>query len=127
MAPTARLIGAVFDGRYRILSKIGEGAMGEVYLAEHVHLGRHEAVKVLHPETARQHKLASRFRREARAINRLRHANIIAIHDFGALADGSLYLAMEYVAGRGVDSILHDSGALPLPRALRVLHQLAQA
>jgi len=121
------MIGAVFDGRYRLVSKIGEGAMGEVYLAEHLHLGRKEAVKVLHPEVAQQSRLASRFRREARAINRLRHPNIIGIHDFGQLADGRLYLAMEYADGRGVDSILHESGPLPLVRALRVLHQLALA
>jgi tRNA A-37 threonylcarbamoyl transferase component Bud32 len=126
MAPPSKLIGAVFDDRYKILSKIGEGAMGEVFLAEHLHLGRHEAVKVLHPETAQQSKLASRFRREARAINRLRHPNIIGIHDFGSLSDGRLYLAMEYADGQGVDSIL-QAGPMPVVRALRVLHQLALA
>jgi tRNA A-37 threonylcarbamoyl transferase component Bud32 len=121
------MIGTVLDGTYRVLERIGAGGMGEVYLVEHVHIGRREAIKVLRPELASDPRLASRFRREARAINRLRHPNIIGIYDFGQLPDGRLYLTMEYAAGEALDSVLQREGRLELPRALHVLHQLAAA
>ena len=76
------MIGGELDGRYRILSKVGEGAMGEVYLVEHLALGRKEALKVLRSSMDTP-SLVTRFRREARATNRLQHPNIVAIHDFG--------------------------------------------
>ena len=88
------MIGALLDGTYRVVELIGEGATGEVYLVEHIHIGRREAIKVLRPEVAADDRLAARFRREARAINRLRHPNIIGIYDFGRLPDGRLYLAV---------------------------------
>jgi tRNA A-37 threonylcarbamoyl transferase component Bud32 len=121
------LIGDVLDDTYRVLEHLGTGAMGEVYLVEHVHIGRREAIKVLRPEMAADPRLASRFRREARAINRLRHPNIIGIYDFGQLPDGRLYLTMEYADGRALDQVLQAEGRLDLPRALHVLHQLAGA
>src|SRR5690606_31282864 len=107
--------------------KLGEGAMSEVYLAEHVHIGRREAVKVLRPEMAQETTFVKRFRREARAINRVQHNNIIGIYDFGQLPDGRLYLAMEYADGPNLESILAKDQRLALPRALHVLHQLAGA
>ena len=121
------MIGTVLDGTYRVVERIGAGAMGEVYLVEHVHIGRREAIKVLRPEMARDPRLASRFRREARAINRLRHPNIIGIYDFGQLPDGRLYLTMEYAAGTTLDVPLAREGRFDVPRALQVLHQLASA
>jgi len=121
------LIGDVLDDTYRVLERLGAGAMGEVYLVEHVHIGRREAIKVLRPEMATDPRLASRFRREARAINRLRHPNIIGIYDFGQLPDGRLYLTMEYAKGEPLDQILRREGRLDLARALHVLHQLAAA
>ena len=121
------MIGAVLDDTYRVLERLGAGAMGEVYLVEHVHIGRREAIKVLRAEMAADPRLASRFRREARAINRLRHPNIIGIYDFGQLPDGRLYLTMEYAAGHPVDEVLRREGRLDLARALHVLHQLAAA
>ena len=66
------MIGSVIDGTYRVLERLGAGAMGEVYLVEHLQLGRREAIKVLLPELAADAMLVARFRREARAINRLR-------------------------------------------------------
>jgi tRNA A-37 threonylcarbamoyl transferase component Bud32 len=121
------MIGMVLDGTYRVVERIGAGAMGEVYLVEHVHIGRREAIKVLRPEMARDPRLASRFRREARAINRLRHPNIIGIYDFGQLPDGRLYLTMEYAAGATLDVPLAREGRFDVARTVHLLHQLASA
>jgi eukaryotic-like serine/threonine-protein kinase len=109
------MIGTVIDNTYRVLQRLGAGAMGEVYLVEHLQLGRKEAIKVLLPELAGDATLAARFRREARAINRLRHPNIVGIYDFGGLPDGRLYLAMEYAAGEGLDVLLDKTPARRLP------------
>jgi serine/threonine protein kinase len=121
------MIGQILDGRYRVLSQLGRGAMGEVYLAEHLHLGRREALKVLHPSLASDPQFVSRFRREARATNRLSHPNIVSVHDFGQLPDGRFYLAMEYAEGESLSRVLATVGRLPLVRALYLLHQLAAA
>ena len=121
------MIGQLLDGTYRVLERIGEGATGEVYLVEHIHIGRREAIKVLRPEVAADPRLSSRFRREARAINRLRHPNIIGIYDFGRLPDGRLYLTMEHAAGETLEDALRREGPFELPRALHLLYQLASA
>ncbi len=123
------MIGTVIDDTYRVVERLGAGAMGEVYLVEHLQLGRREAIKVLLPELAGDATLAARFRREARAINRLRHPHIVGIYDFGALPDGRLYLAMEYAQGEGLDALLDRTPGrrLPVARALLLAHQLAGA
>ncbi len=121
------MIGELLDGTYRVVQLIGEGATGQVYLVEHIHIGRHEAIKVLRPEVAADARLSSRFRREARAINRLRHPNIIGIYDFGRLPDGRLYLTMEHAAGDTLDLVLRRAGRLDVVRSLHLLHQIASA
>ncbi len=121
------MIGEVLDETYKVVERIGAGAMGEVYLVEHIHIGRREAIKVLRPEMAADPRLAQRFRREARAINRLRHPNIIGIYDFGQLPDGRLYLTMEYAHGEAVDKLVRREGRVEVPRALHILHQLSLA
>ncbi len=121
------MIGSLLGNRYRILKLLGQGAMGQVYLAQHIHLGRKEAVKVLLPDVASDERFISRFRREARATNRLQHPNIVSVYDFGQLEDGRFYLAMEYADGDSLDKILHREGPLPVTRVLRVISQLALA
>src|SRR5689334_5441662 len=101
--------------------------MGEVYLAEHLALGRKEAIKILKASLAVDKQFVSRFRREARAVNRLRHPNIIAVYDFGQLNDNRFYLSMEYAEGQSVFEVLHENGFLPVPRVLHILGQLAYA
>jgi serine/threonine-protein kinase len=122
-----KMIGQILDERYRILKKLGQGGMGEVYLAEHLHLVRREALKVLHPSLAKQPEFVSRFRREARAINRLQHPNIVTVHNFGQLPDGRFYLAMEYAEGESLANLIDERGPLDIHRALDVLEQLADA
>ena len=101
--------------------------MGEVYLAEHTVLGRKEALKILMPQVAKDPQFVSRFRREARAVNRLRHPNIISIYDFGQLPDGRFYLSMEYAEGKNLYQILRRVDRFEVPRALHLLGQLAYA
>ena len=89
------IAGQLIDRRYRVLDKLAEGGMGEVWLAEHLALGRKDALKVLLPAFAHDPSFAARFRREARATNRLSHPNIVRTYDFGKLDDGRFFLAME--------------------------------
>jgi serine/threonine protein kinase len=121
------MIGTVLHDRWRILATLGRGGMGEVFLAEHLELGRKEALKILMPSLAVDPQFVSRFRREARAVNRLRHPNIIAIHDFGQLPDDRFFLSMEYADGESVHQILKREKVLEVPRALHLLGQLAYA
>lgn len=121
------MIGAVVGARYKVLSLLGQGATGQVYLAEHLQLGRKEALKVLKPNVAVDPRFVSRFRREARATNRVRHPNIVGVYDFGRLADGRLFLAMEYAEGPALSHVLIEETALVPARAVFIAKQVAQA
>src|SRR5215212_1384101 len=85
--------------RYRLLKKIGEGGMGEVYLAEHIYIEKRVAIKLLRPEVLSNQEAVSRFRQEARSASSIGHDNIIQIDDFGTLPDGRIYMAMEFLEG----------------------------
>src|SRR4026209_1507223 len=93
------LIGQVLDGRYRILRKLGEGGMGEVFAAEHIHIEKKFAIKLLRPEIVSNAEAVQRFRQEARSSSSIGHRNIIAIEDFGQLPDGRIYMCMELLNG----------------------------
>jgi hypothetical protein len=121
------VIGTILHDRWRVLSALGKGGMGEVWLAEHMSLGRKEALKILMPALATDPQFVSRFRREARAVNRLRHPNIIAVYDFGQLPDGRFFLSMEYAEGDSVYKLIKRDDHFAVPRALHVLGQLAYA
>ncbi|MGE3618723.1 MAG: serine/threonine-protein kinase [Gemmatimonadales bacterium] len=118
------LVGQVLADRYRIERKLGEGGMGEVYLAEHVLMGRPSAVKVMSPSLTRDPEAVGRFNREATNASRISHPNVCAIYDFGLTTDGVLYLAMEYLEGRTLSQAL-AAGPLPLPVAADILRQCA--
>src|SRR5262245_50355054 len=117
--PPGCMIDSIIDQRYRIVQRLGEGAMGEVFLVENVGLSRREALKILRGSLAAYPDLVGRFRREARAINRLNHPNIVALYELGALPDGRLYMAMEYAEGASMATVLKSAGSLPASRALR--------
>ena len=120
-------IGDELDGRYRILDHLGSGGMGEVFLAQHIALHRTEALKILKSSLASTQESVTRFRREARATNRLQHPNIVRVYDFGQLPDGRFYLSTEYVDGENLASLLANNGPMPAGRAVRILAQLADA
>jgi serine/threonine-protein kinase len=86
-----------------MLRKIGEGASGEVFEAEHVELGRRYAVKVLTSAHAAAHDAVDRFRKEARAVAKLSHPNLVQLHDFGKSIDGRVFLVMELLEGKTLD------------------------
>ncbi|GAA1920290.1 Stk1 family PASTA domain-containing Ser/Thr kinase [Streptomyces sodiiphilus] len=110
------LIGHVLDGRYRVEARIAVGGMATVYRALDMRLERVLALKVMHPSLAGDAAFVDRFIREAKAVARLDHPNIVGVHDQSA--DGQyVYLAMEYVAGCTLRDVLRDSGALQ-PRAV---------
>ncbi|MFT3708212.1 MAG: protein kinase [Archangium sp.] len=92
--------GTVIDSRYRVISKLAEGGMGEVYRAEHVELGKALAIKVMLPELSTDQEFVGRFKREAIASSRIGHPNIIDISDFGRTNDGRFYFVMEFVEGK---------------------------
>jgi tRNA A-37 threonylcarbamoyl transferase component Bud32 len=121
------LIGSLVGGRYRVVRLLGDGSMGAVYLAEHEALLRPFAVKMLRRELATDQRFVLRFYREARAASRVQHPNIVYISDFGATADGSLFMVMEYIPGVTLRAELDRVGRLELPRALRLLVQVADA
>ena len=121
------LIGQVVADRYQILSLIGEGGMGRVYLAEHVRMGRKSAVKVINPALATTSDAISRFNREAANACKINHPNVAQVYDFGEMADGTLYLAMEYIDGETLDAVVAREGPLPTVRAAQIAKQVADA
>ena len=110
-------------GPYRILSKVGEGGMGEVYKALDTRLERTVAIKVLPEHIANREELRERFEREARAVASLNHPNICTLHDIGS-QDGHGYMVMEFMEGETLADRI-QKGALPLPEALAFATQIA--
>src|ERR1700752_1455934 len=103
------LIGRMLDNRYLVRSRIAQGGMATVYLATDTRLERQVALKVMHAELARDADFVDRFIGEAKSVARLSHPNIVAVFDQGS--DGHyLYLAMEYVPGRTLRSLLRERG-----------------
>ena len=117
----------IIDGRYQILSILGKGGMGTVFLTKHLVLNRIRAVKVLHPHLCSDGNAVIRFRNEAAAVSALEHANIIAVHDSGANEAGTPYIAMDFVEGEPLSHLLQSEGALPVSRALPIFRQVAEA
>jgi serine/threonine-protein kinase len=119
-------IGRVVDSRYRVIERIGHGGMGVVYKIEHQRMGKIAAMKVLHRDLTSDAEVARRFRQEAQAVSRLTHPNTVQVFDFG-LADGALYLVMEYVRGQDLGTLVKSEGPLPFKRAARLFHQICSA
>ena len=114
-------------GNYRILSKIGTGGMGAVYLAEHPLIGKKVALKVIHRELAGNQDVVSRFFQEARAANAIGNEHIVEIHDFGVTGEGDHFYIMELIEGRTLASVLSREGAIVPIRVLHIGAQIASA
>ena len=112
--------------RYRLLRGVGQGAMGVVFEAEHVHIGKRVAVKLLHRELARDPMAVERLRREAHAASSIGHRNIVHVEDFGIAADGAVYLVMEWLAGETLADRLERGPADP-SGAIAVVRQVLAA
>src|SRR5262250_2410030 len=117
MAVTDSLIGTLFDRRYKIVRRLGSGGMADVYLAEDQELGRQVAIKILNDRHAHDEQFVERFRREAKNAARLSHPNIVSIYDRGE-AEGSYYIAMEYLDGRTLKELIVSRGPSPVGVAI---------
>jgi serine/threonine-protein kinase len=119
------LTGRTF-GDFRVLRRLGQGGMGQVYVAEQVSLRRKVALKLLKPELASNPTSLARFKQEAEAVARATHANIVQIYFIGEV-DGLPYMALEYVEGRSLRDLLEKKGPPALPLALNIMWQVAEA
>jgi eukaryotic-like serine/threonine-protein kinase len=126
MAVSDTLIGSVFDGRYRIERKLGAGGMADVYLAEDQELGRRVAIKILNDRHAADDSFVERFRREAKNAAGLSHPNIVSIYDRGE-AEGTYYIAMEYLDGRSLKELIVGRGPAPIKTAIDYARQILAA
>ena len=126
MAVSDTLINTLFDGRYRILRRLGSGGMANVYLAEDEELGRRVAIKILNDRHASDDSFVERFRREAKNAAGLSHPNIVSIYDRGE-AEGTYYIAMEYLEGRSLKDRIVAEGPLPITAAIEAVRQILRA
>jgi serine/threonine-protein kinase len=111
---------------FQLLRRVGQGGMGQVYLARQISLKRNVAVKIMRPDLAVSAVAYERFRAEAEAVARLTHANIVQVYDFGEEA-GLHYMALEYVEGRNLRDYISKKGPPELPLALSIMRQVAAA
>ncbi|MBA2725353.1 MAG: PASTA domain-containing protein, partial [Actinobacteria bacterium] len=114
------LVGDTLSDRYRLISRIAGGGMGEVYRGHDLLLDRSVAVKVLQPSLAADPELVARFKEEARAAARLSHPNVVAVHDWGSADENTYYMVMEYVAGTDLRDILVGKGPLDPAHAAEI-------
>lgn len=124
---SASLIGTVLADRYLVHERLGEGGMGEVYLAEHIRIKRKVAVKLMRAWMVGDPVAVSRFHREAENASQISHPNVAQVYDFGETADGMIYLAMEFVPGEPLSAILAREGRLNAVRAAEIVRQTADA
>lgn len=120
------LIGQVIGGRFQVQALIGAGGVGKVYRARQLGLERQACVKLLRPGHANDASVVGRFEREARAASRLTHENCVQVYDFGQ-HEGALYLAMEYVDGRDLRTLLHQEHPVGVKRACLLTAQILAA
>jgi serine/threonine protein kinase len=125
------LVGQTIRGTYFVQEKLGSGGIGQVYKATQINLDRPVALKLLRPRFHSEPTLVQRFHREARASSKLHHPNVIAVLDFGQAEDGTLFMAMEYLPGRNLLTLLREESPLGERRvvhlAAQVLSALAEA
>jgi tRNA A-37 threonylcarbamoyl transferase component Bud32 len=126
-APGDPFIGAVVNGKFRVEKMIGQGGMGRVYRAHHLTLDRPVVLKMLHRAYSADPQIVQRFQREARAASRLDHPNSIAVLDFGESEDGTLFMAMEFLAGQDLGHVVADEFPLPEARIIRIGAQVLSA
>ncbi|GBE58109.1 serine/threonine-protein kinase PrkC [bacterium BMS3Abin01] len=116
----------IIDNRYEIIRRLGSGGMADVFLARDTHLGREVAIKILYQRYADDDEFVARFRREAQSAAGLNHPHIVSIYDRGE-ADGSYYIAMEYLEGRSLKQVISERGTLAPAPAIDISEQILQA
>jgi serine/threonine protein kinase len=126
-ALTDPLVGKVLSHRYKILRKLGEGAMAAVYLAEHSGVGSNIVLKVLLPDLADNQNAVERFLQEAKIASEIHHDNVIDIFYSGRSPEGQVFLAMEYLQGSSLLGLLDNEGPMPWSRAKPIFLQICAA
>src|SRR5437762_5400600 len=126
MTTSDTLIDRLFDGRYLITRKLGAGGMADVYLAEDQELGRRVAIKILNDRHAADDQFIERFRREAKNAAGLSHPNIVSIYDRGE-AEGTYYIAMEFLDGRSLKELIVGRGPAPIKISIEYARQILAA
>jgi serine/threonine-protein kinase len=121
------LIGTVVADRFLVHEKLGEGGMGEVYLAEHVRIKRKVALKLMRPWMIGDPVALGRFHREAENASQISHPNVAQVYDFGETTDKLVYLAMEFVDGESLSKVLEREGHLHIARTAEVVRQIGEA
>lgn len=120
------LVGSTIAGKYQVTGKLGAGGMGTVYRATRLLIGDEVAIKILHSEQ-RDSTAHERFRREAQAAARLKHANAVNIYDFGITDDGVQYLVMELVDGESLRRIIRQQGPVTPSACVEITNQVCAA
>lgn len=121
------LVSSVLDGKYQLEEKIGEGGMGQVFRATHIHIDTTVAVKLLSRQIISNSNAIDRFRREAKTAARIKHPNAVGVSDFGVTPDGTVYLVMEFLVGSDLRHRLHEQKALSYEAAATILYQTCAA
>jgi serine/threonine-protein kinase len=116
----------VVDGRYRVLNRVGSGGMADVYCAQDLQLGRKVALKILYRRFAEDREFVERFRREASSAAGLQHQHVVSVYDRGEY-DGTYYIAMEYLEGRSLKTIIREEAPLDPDRAVDLVIQVLRA
>src|SRR6187200_3251295 len=120
------MLGQLIGGRYRVTGVLGEGGMGIVYVGEQ-QMGstvRKVAVKTLHQHLSKDPSVLARFHRECGTVAQLEHPNTIKFFDFGATQDGTLYIAMEFVAGKPLAEVIEHDAPLSAERVIKIMRQV---
>ena len=117
------LIGKELDGRHKVLSKLGQGGMGVVYVAEQIMVGRKVALKVLRKDLGQDKSTVTRFFTEAKAIATLKNPHTVTLFDFGVTRDGLLYYTMELLEGKSLAAVIKKDGPLDFYRASHIVLQ----
>jgi len=125
--PDDPMIGTLAAGRYRILKLLGEGGMGQVYLAEHVAIEKRVALKILRAELASKGEIVTRFQQEAISASRIKHPNVLDVFDFGQLENGRFFLAMEFLEGNDLADELSKRRVLGVASGIRIALQMCRA
>jgi eukaryotic-like serine/threonine-protein kinase len=123
------MLGELVGGRYRVTGVLGEGGMGKVYVGEQ-QMGstvRKVAIKTLHAHLSKDPSVLARFHRECGTVAQLEHPNTIKFFDFGSTQDGTLYIAMEFVAGKPLSDVIRDQGPLASERVVKIMRQTCGA
>ncbi|HEX6764856.1 MAG TPA: serine/threonine-protein kinase [Polyangiaceae bacterium] len=122
------LVGQVLAGSYEVTRVIGEGGMGRVYEARHTRLtGKRFAVKLLHPDLARQPEVVTRFQREAEAASGIAHINVVGVHDVNSTPEGQPYIVAELLQGEELGEYIERLGKVPTGEAVRIVRQVCRA